>query len=48
MHGNRHEQLFLPEVRVQCRQSSLLDSIQDTQEERRRDVGSDGGRQKEW
>lgn len=44
MHRNRHEQLFLPEVRVQCRQSSLLGSIQD----RRRDVGRDGGRQKEW
>lgn len=44
MHMNRHEQLFLPNVRVQCRQSSLLDYIQDTQEAWRRDVGRDGSR----
>lgn len=42
MHVNRHLQQ-LP-VRMNFKQSSLLDCIQDTQEEWRRDVGLDGGR----
>lgn len=43
VHVNRHEQLFLPKVRVQHRQFCLLDNIQDTQEEWWRDVVRDGG-----
>lgn len=37
-----------PKVGAQRRRSSLLDSIQDAREERRRDVGGDGGRDEEW